>query len=204
MKRSYLGFVVAAALVAGCANAPAEDDVARGTVTLTSITPDGASSTVTLTAAQATQLHDELARAKANPQLEAVGQIGHGADATPEFVLDTRCVASSLYLYDLPYQSGNMICFTDVPGVTATADLLKYAYPGGGSWAGNERSGFGLFSHVKSYWGGRQAAIGGCQDSVGHNPVSCSASSSFEMMPAYAQGNINGNLRTIVEYHPVE
>jgi hypothetical protein len=201
MQRAYMGWVLTAGLMMGCSNGPADDEPSAKTVTLTSVTAGGLS-TVTLTADQAATYRERLAQAKADAQVGNPPAAGTSL-VMPDFVVDSHCQDTSLYLYDSPNQSGNMICFTDVPGVTATADLLKYAYPGGGSWAGNQRA-LGLYSRVKSFWGGRQAAVGGCQNGAGQNPISCYASQPFEMMAAWGQGNINSNLRTIVEYHPVE
>jgi hypothetical protein len=199
MRRATLAALLLTSIMIGCSNAP--NEAPADGVTLTVVGADGAT-TLTLTGDQAAAQTAELERLKAAAAVGA--EAGRNRDALPEFVRDAGCGGTSLWLYDQPNQMGNRICFVDIPNVTATADLLQYAYPGGGTWAGNERSASGMVSRVKSYWGGRQAALGACQDSVGHTPVACYASPVFEIMPAFARGNIGSNLRSVTEYHPIE
>lgn len=201
MKRASLAGFILTGLMIGCSNAPADDSTAADGVAFTVVGANGPT-TVTLTAQQAAEQTIELERLKSAAAAGVEPPRSDGAQ--PEFVRDTGCGGASLWLYDQPNQAGNRICFIDIPGVTAAVDLLQYAYPGGGTWAGNERSANGMVSRVKSYWGGRQAAIGECQDSVGHTPVACYVNPVFEIMPVYARGNIGSNLRTVVEYHPIE
>ena len=199
MRKSGIAGVLLAALTVGCANAPVEEQVdPAAAVTFTTVTAQGVE-TVTLTAQEAAQQTEQLAMLKADAQAGITRSDKAGIQ--PLFVLDAGCNGSSLWLYDQPNQTGNRICFTDV-GSNAVTDLIKFPYPLGGTWAGNERT-LTLHSRVKSYWGGRQTAIGQCQDDVGQTPINCYSNGPFTFMGVFERGNTTVNLRAIAEYHPI-